>query len=135
MKIKIEFNHQDEQLVRDGYEKIQHRKFDEDQHSIRYESIPEYIKAGKKVRRRRTLNAFFDEWVGVILWVAVIGGIIIWSLISNHQKAADSQTSYRHSSTSGIYQADTCAITTCNDGSCSTSTGRGTCSHHGGVKN
>ena len=27
-----------------------------------------------------------------------------------------------------------CPITTCNDSTCSSSTGRGTCSHHGGVR-
>ncbi len=30
-------------------------------------------------------------------------------------------------------QSDNCPITTCRDGSCSSSTGRGTCSWHGGV--
>ena len=42
--------------------------------------------------------------------------------------------SYNNSSGSGIYQAEACVITTCADGSCSTSTGRGTCSHHGGIR-
>lgn len=32
-----------------------------------------------------------------------------------------------------VTQTTTCAITTCNDGSCSSSVGRGTCSWHGGV--
>jgi hypothetical protein len=31
-------------------------------------------------------------------------------------------------------KAANCPITTCNDGSCSSSTGRGTCSHHDGVR-
>lgn len=30
-------------------------------------------------------------------------------------------------------EVEECPITTCNDGSCSSSTGRGTCSWHGGV--
>ena len=32
-----------------------------------------------------------------------------------------------------VYNYSQCPITTCNDGSCSSSTGRGTCSWHGGV--
>ena len=32
-----------------------------------------------------------------------------------------------------IPDTSTCEVTLCNDGSCSFSTGRGTCSHHGGV--
>jgi hypothetical protein len=35
---------------------------------------------------------------------------------------------------SEITHEQECPITTCNDGSCSSSTGRGTCSHHDGVR-
>lgn len=37
--------------------------------------------------------------------------------------------------TSEPAQTTTCPITTCADGSCSSSTGRGTCSYHGGEAN
>lgn len=134
MGIKVVFNQKDEDLIRDGYESTHHRRYDEDKHAIRYESIALYLKAGKKVRRQRAIKKFFDEWGTAIFWVVAIGGFAIWSFASHHHSTPAAETNYSHSSTSGIYQADSCAITTCNDGACSTSTGRGTCSHHGGVK-
>lgn len=132
MGIKVHFNRDDEDIIRDGYEATHHRRYDEENHAIRYEMIPQYLRVGKKIRRRRAVTKLFEEWGGVLVWTIIIGGIVVWAFMPKHQSS--SGTNYSHSSTSGIYQADSCKITTCNDGACSTSTGRGTCSHHGGVR-
>ena len=111
--------------------------------SIEYCYIPEYIKLGKQVRRRERLDSFLNNWGKILFWVVIIGGLIVWTTYSNHQRQVKSnkrsETNYQqysndsNSSKSGIYDAEYCPITTCNDGSCSSSMGRGACSHHGGV--
>lgn len=134
MKVKITFTEEEGILLKNGYERIQHRKLDDEQVTIRYDSIAEYLKAGKKAQRQRAVSEFLQEYGMLLIGIVIMAVIIIWSVYPHPQKTSEYEDSTSHSSTSGIYQSDTCSITTCNDGSCSSSTGRGTCSHHGGVR-
>lgn len=140
MKIPVHFTQKIELLIRGGYKAKHGKILDESIHTLRYEDLPEYIKLGKRVRRRQAVGDFFESWGTVIMWVLLIGGFLGWQAYNNHQKELEKQerinASYQQfkDSKSSIYQAEICPITTCNDGSCSSSTGRGTCSHHGGVR-
>ena len=75
------------------------------------------------------MKKFLSDYWLVIVYVIGIALIIGFSVSNNNNKS-----DYGSSSKSGIYYSETCPITTCNDGACSTSTGRGTCSHHGGIR-
>ena len=130
MEIKVKFSKSDEELIRDGYYAKHGRRLDESIHVLSYYLISEYLQLGKKVRRRRVWNKFFDEWGAAMFWIAVILAIIIYSVYQGNQHKT--QSNYNTPSHSTIYQADSCPVTTCTDGSCSDSVGRGTCSHHGG---
>ena len=70
-----------------------------------------------------------DYWISILY----ILGIVFFIVLSVNNNQTDNYNNSTHSSKSGIYYSETCPITTCNDGACSSSTGRGTCSHHGGV--
>lgn len=136
MRVQVIFSHDDEKLVRAGYKAKHGKELDESLDALHYGTMPEYIKLGKKAHRREAISKFFETWSVVLFWVVVIGGGFIWSSISNNAKGSESSSysSSSHSSKSGISYDDVCPITTCNDGACSSSTGRGTCSHHGGVR-
>lgn len=142
MKVNVRFDSPTNKLVIDGYEK-KHSKHLDSAASIDYTDIPEYIKLGKQVRRRQRFSSFLENWGTVLFWAVIIAGFIGWTMYSNHQTQVEidkrSESSYQRfldgskSSKSGIYDAESCPITTCSDGSCSSSTGRGTCSYHGGI--
>lgn len=135
MRSQIVFNRDDEKLIRDGFRAKHGRPFDESTDLLHYYAIPEYIKLGKKAHRREAISDFFETWGVVLFWVIIIGGGFTWNAISNGTKQPETSSySSPHSSKSGISYDDVCPITTCNDGACSSSTGRGTCSHHGGVR-
>ena len=77
------------------------------------------------------MRKFLEKnWIKLV--IIVVGIIFAFGLIDNNSTDYDSK-GYHESSKSGIYYSEECPITTCNDGACSSSTGRGTCSHHGGV--
>ena len=145
MKIPVHFTEKNELLIRGGYKAKYGRILDESIHTLRYDELTEYIKLGKQAKRRQSISDFFDDWGAAIVWVLIIGGFFGWQTYSNHQKELEKQERFNSSyqqfknseyspSKSGIHQAEICPITTCNDGACSSSTGRGTCSHHGGVR-
>jgi len=79
------------------------------------------------------MRKFIKDWWLTIFYIFVIIGFMYFSV--NNGNSASTLKSSNHSSDSGIYYSDSCPITTCNDGACSSSTGRGTCSHHGGIRN
>ena len=143
MKIRVKFDALTSRLIIDGYKKKHAKSMDDASVDIDYYSIPEYIKLGKQVRRRERLSSFIETWGAVLFWVVIIGGYLSWTAYSNYKNQINiekhSESNYQrflkssNSSKSGIYEAESCPITTCEDGSCSSSTGRGTCSHHGGV--
>lgn len=136
MKVRVKFDSHTSKLILSGYEK-KHGKQEQDAvASVDYIEIPEYIKLGKQVRRKEAVSSFIEHWGAVLFWVVVIGGFIGLATYNNiESQATNNESSGRYSnpSKSGIYEAESCPITTCNDGACSTSTGRGTCSHHGGI--
>lgn len=143
MKLKIKFNSLTSKRIIDGYIEKHGKQPDDAIASIDYSEIPTYIKLGKQVRRRERFSSFFESWGVALFWIIIVGGLIGWGAFSHHQKQTEtkvhSEASYQRpsnshsSSKSGIYEAESCPITTCSDGSCSSSTGRGTCSHHGGI--
>lgn len=79
----------------------------------------------------KKIKNFLSDYGNVILYILVI--FLLIGLSTNDSQTGNHGSS-THSSKSGIYYSETCPITTCNDGSCSSSTGRGTCSHHGGIR-
>lgn len=136
MKIRVKFHSQTSKLILGGYEKKHGKQAHDAVVSIDYSEVPEYIRLGKQVRRKEAISSFIEGWGVVLFWVVVIGGFIGWTTYSSHQsqvKNIESNYQRFNSSKNGIYEAESCPITTCNDGSCSSSTGRGTCSHHGGI--
>lgn len=131
--IHINFSEELESLILDGYREKHGRDLDRDR-TIQYFYVPEYIKLGKKVRRRKAISKFFDNWGVAIFWGVAILIFVGWSSFNSSNSDNDSTSPSSYSSdTSTIEYSDTCPITTCQDGACSSSTGRGTCSHHGGV--
>ena len=141
MKVNVQFDDSSEKFIRYGYEQKQHRIFDEHHHTLNYSSIPEYIKIGKKVNRRKTKNNFFDSWGVAIFWLIAILTYFAWSGYGDYQKSSEvyqntstSTQGLKNDDDSRSSSSDNCPITTCSDGSCSNSSGRGTCSHHGGVR-
>lgn len=68
-------------------------------------------------------------------WRAILYILVAISLSVPSFNSKSNQPRTYNSSKNGVYYSDTCPITTCNDSACSKSTGRGTCSHHGGVRN
>jgi hypothetical protein len=135
MKTRILFDNHTAKLIRDGYCKKHGRNLDEVEDVISHGDIAEYVRLGKQVQRRESTSRFVDRWGATLFWLVVITGFVVWYFYDNHQKTEAEYRSSSNSSKSSIYYSDTCPITTCNDGACSKSTGRGTCSHHGGVRN
>lgn len=142
MRLKIKFKTQTSKLIIDGYQKRHGKRSDDFVACIDYDSIPEYIKLGKQVRRREKFNLFIERWSTALFYMIIIGGLVGWSIYTSYQKRIEIERrseNYQNtlddseSSKSGIYNAESCPITTCRDGSCSSSTGRGTCSHHSGI--
>lgn len=135
MRVQVIFSHHDEKLIRAGYKSKHGKDLNESLDALHYSTLPEYIKLGKRVHRREAISDFFETWGVVLFWVVIIGGGFTWNAISNSTKQPETSSySSSGSSKSGISYDDVCPITTCNDGACSSSTGRGTCSHHGGVR-
>lgn len=131
MKIGVEFDEKTAEFIRAGYYKKYKVQFNESIHFLKHQYISEYINLGKKVKRQEAFSNFIKNWAVVIFWILAIASYIGYSVYkTNQENIVETKPS-----SSGIYYSEVCAITTCNDGSCSTSTGRGTCSHHGGVRN
>lgn len=84
------------------------------------------------------LTDFLEKWttvITIIVWAAIILVPVGWTIYNDNQKVTEEpQNAKPLSSKSSIYYSEVCPITTCSDGACSRSTGRGTCSHHGGVR-
>lgn len=134
MKIRINVNQRHEVLIRDGFKEKHGRPLDETTDVLSYNELPTYLALGKKVKRRRAWNNFIDSWGAAIFWVIIIGVFIGWSSYSRHREHTQKAITSPTSSHSGITYEEDCPITTCDDGACSSSTGRGTCSHHGGIR-
>lgn len=78
-------------------------------------------------------NSTVADYAILAFWIAAIIFGIAYNLTNTTNNKSHSQNQ-RNYSNSDINYSEECPITTCTDGVCSSSTGRGTCSHHGGIR-